>query len=139
MQIKADNIGKQINIKAYLEESQQHHPILTAVVWECMSCLRLHEVTQIHPYEIRQPAVCAECGGKSFKIFKDESQFTDFQEVSCHVEDRFIKVHLRGCQCKSGGYEKGIYTIKGRLNVDLTKTPYEYYIDQVIEIRKNRK
>ena len=145
MQIKAENFFKQITIRAYVDESKQPHPILTSPVWECKSCIRhiappdsecLPEGWQ--PGEWK-PERCPECGGHKFELYKKDCTFTDLQVLKCLVEDQFITVYLRGCQCKPEGYKKGMYTITGRLNIDITQEPYVYYVDQVVDIHKMRK
>lgn len=136
MQIKAENFLSQITIRAYVDESKQPHPALAIATFECYSCMRLKEIAQKKQNEIQQPAVCTECGGTKFKLYKKDCTFTDLQELKCLVEDRFITVYLRGCQCKPEGYKRGTYTITGRLNIDITQEPYVYYVDQVTAIHK---
>lgn len=139
MQIKAENFLTEITIRAYVDESKQPHPALATATFECKDCMHLTEIAQTKENEIHQPAVCTECDGRKFAISKDDCAFRDLQELKCLIEDRFITVYLRGCQCKPEGYKKGMYTITGRLNIDITQEPYVYYVDQVTAIRKMRK
>ena len=139
MKVTAENIGKPITITAYINEANKPHPIITRAAFECRACMRIYEAKQTTD-TLRQPNVCTECGGETFKLLPMESDWTDRQELQALLPDvGYMEVRLRGCQCDYRKYMKGIYSITGTLKVDMTTDPYRYYLDEVTDIHRRRK
>jgi len=81
-------------------------PELDVAVFECGGCLRLHEVEQISRDTIREPTLCSECGGRSFRLLQEESKFTDYQVIQVTDENtsRTLPVLLDGDNCSYDEY-----------------------------------
>jgi len=77
--IKSKDIGKLITANVKIVEANDIKPRLLVAVFECRSCMRLHEVQQ-QSNQISEPAICQECGGRSFRILQEESKFMDYQK-----------------------------------------------------------
>ena len=135
MILKSENIGKEITIKAYLDNAENPHPKFLTTAYICEACLRKYEVEQ-DKNEIKEPTICTECGGKKFTLLPNESTYTDIQTLHFILDDEYFKVILHGKQCGYKEYAPGMYTIKGILKVDITSKPFSYYVDQVTEIRR---
>ena len=78
--LRSEFIGKFIAVDGIVRKTDEIHPRIMTAVFECRSCMRLHEVAQKSNI-IHEPAVCAECGGRSFKLLQDESRYMDTQTV----------------------------------------------------------
>jgi len=78
--LRSELIGKFIAVDGIVRKTDEIHPRIMTAVFECRSCMRLHEVAQKSNI-IHEPAVCTECGGRSFKLLQDESRYMDTQTV----------------------------------------------------------
>lgn len=78
--LRSEYIGKFIAVDGIVRKSDEIHPRIMTAVFECRSCMRMHEVPQSSNI-IHEPAVCNECGGRSFKLLQDESRYMDTQTV----------------------------------------------------------
>jgi DNA replicative helicase MCM subunit Mcm2 (Cdc46/Mcm family) len=78
--LRSEFIGKFIAVDGIVRKTDEIHPRIMTAVFECRSCMRIHEVAQKSNI-IHEPAVCTECGGRSFKLLQDESQYMDTQTV----------------------------------------------------------
>lgn len=78
--LRSEFIGKFIAVDGIVRKTDEIHPRIMTAVFECRSCMRLHEVAQKSNI-IHEPAVCTECGGRSFKLLQDESRYMDTQTV----------------------------------------------------------
>ncbi len=78
--LRSEYIGKLIAVDGIVRKTDEIHPRIINAVFECRSCLRIHEVEQ-KTTMIHEPAVCQECGGRSFKLLQDESVYMDTQTV----------------------------------------------------------
>ncbi|MCD7781699.1 MAG: minichromosome maintenance protein MCM [Methanosphaera sp.] len=78
--LRSEFIGKFIAVDGIVRKTDEIHPRIITAVFECRSCLRVHEVEQ-KTSMIHEPAVCQECGGRSFKLLQDESVYMDTQTV----------------------------------------------------------
>jgi len=80
--IKSDDIGHLISFKARIVKADKIRPRINVAVFECRSCMRLHEVLQNGLAEIvNEPFVCQECGGRKFRLLENESKFIDYQDL----------------------------------------------------------
>jgi len=135
----AENVGKELTIKAYLDNAENPHPKFLTTAHICNACLRVHEVQQEDEDKTLEPPVCKECGGKTFTILPNESTYTDIQTLHFLLHDEtYFRVILHGKQCSYKDYETGMYTIKGTLRVNIQAKPFRYYLDQVTEIRRKK-
>lgn len=78
--LRSEYIGKFITVDGIVRKTDEIHPRIMTAVFECRSCMRIHEVEQ-KTNIIHEPAVCQECGGRSFKLIQDESRYMDTQTV----------------------------------------------------------
>lgn len=78
--LRSEFIGKFIAVDGIVRKTDEIHPRIMSAVFECRSCMRMHEVEQKSNI-IHEPAVCQECGGRSFKLVQDESRYMDTQTV----------------------------------------------------------
>ncbi len=78
--LRSEFIGKFIAVDGIVRKTDEIHPRIITAVFECRSCMRIHEVEQKSNI-IHEPAVCTECGGRSFKLVQDESRYMDTQTV----------------------------------------------------------
>lgn len=76
--LKSKYIGKYVSVDGIVRKADEVRPRLLNAVFECRSCLRLHEVFQ-ESSTISEPALCKDCGGRSFRLVQEESKFTDTQ------------------------------------------------------------
>ncbi|WP_455646196.1 minichromosome maintenance protein MCM [Methanosphaera sp.] len=78
--LRSEFIGKFVAVDGIVRKTDEIHPRIITAVFECRSCMRIHEVEQKSNI-IHEPAVCSECGGRSFKLVQDESKYMDTQTV----------------------------------------------------------
>jgi len=78
--LRSEYIGKFIAVDGIVRKTDEIQPRIMTAVFECRSCMRIHEVEQKSNI-IHEPAVCSECGGRSFKLLQEESQYMDTQTV----------------------------------------------------------
>lgn len=78
--LRSEYIGKFIAVDGIVRKTDEIHPRIMSAVFECRSCMRIHEVEQKSNI-IHEPAVCQECGGRSFKLLQEESRYMDTQTV----------------------------------------------------------
>ena len=78
--LRSEYIGKFIAVDGIVRKTDEIHPRIMSAVFECRSCMRIHDVEQKSNI-IHEPAVCQECGGRSFKLLQEESRYMDTQTV----------------------------------------------------------
>ena len=71
-------IGKFVAVDGIVRKTDEIRPRIINALFECRSCMRLQEVPQTSNM-ISEPALCQECGGRSFKLLQEESEFMDTQ------------------------------------------------------------
>ena len=76
--LKSKYIGKFVAVDGIIRKANEIRPRIVNAMFECRSCMRLHEVPQKSNL-ISEPALCQECGGRSFRLIQDESEFIDTQ------------------------------------------------------------
>lgn len=76
--LKSKYIGKFVAVDGIIRKANEIRPRIVNAMFECRSCMRLHEVPQ-KSNMISEPALCQECGGRSFRLMQDESDFIDTQ------------------------------------------------------------
>ena len=82
--LTSSNIGSLISTMAHVITVSPVNPRMAVAVFECRSCMRIHEIEQ-KTNIIYEPAVCMECGGRSFKLIQDESTYIDSQTATVRV------------------------------------------------------
>jgi replicative DNA helicase Mcm len=72
-------IGKFVSVDGIVRKTDEIRPRIETGVFECRSCLRLHEVEQTNSNAVSEPTICSECGGRSFRLLQEESKYIDTQ------------------------------------------------------------
>ena len=78
--LRSKYIGKLVAVDGIVRKTDEIRPRILKAIFECRSCMRLHEVQQKSNL-ITEPALCQECGGRSFRILQEESEFLDTQST----------------------------------------------------------
>jgi replicative DNA helicase Mcm len=76
--LRSKYIGKFVAVDGIVRKTDEIRPRIVNALFECRSCQRLQEVPQASNM-ISEPALCQECGGRSFKLLQEESEFMDTQ------------------------------------------------------------
>ena len=76
--LRSKYIGKFVAVVGIVRKTDEIRPRIINAMFECRSCMRLQEVPQTSNM-ISEPALCQECGGRSFKLLQEESEFMDTQ------------------------------------------------------------
>ena len=76
--LRSKYIGKFVAVDGIVRKTDEIRPRIINALFECRSCMRLQEVPQTSNM-ISEPALCQECGGRSFKLLQEESEFMDTQ------------------------------------------------------------
>ncbi len=76
--LRSKYIGKFVAVDGIVRKTDEIRPRIINATFECRSCMRLHEIPQ-NSSLISEPALCQECGGRSFRLLQEESEFMDTQ------------------------------------------------------------
>ncbi|MBP2046483.1 minichromosome maintenance protein MCM [Methanobacterium aggregans] len=76
--LRSKFIGKFVAVDGIVRKTDEIRPRIMNALFECRSCMRLQEVPQTSNL-ISEPALCQECGGRSFRLLQEESEFMDTQ------------------------------------------------------------
>jgi len=76
--LRSKYIGKFVAVDGIIRKTNEIRPRIINAMFECRSCMRLHEVPQKSNL-ISEPALCNDCGGRSFRLLQEESEFLDTQ------------------------------------------------------------
>jgi replicative DNA helicase Mcm len=76
--LRSKYIGKFVAVDGIVRKTDEIRPRIVNALFECRSCMRLHEVPQPTTL-ISEPALCQDCGGRSFRLLQEESEFMDTQ------------------------------------------------------------
>ena len=134
--ITPENVGNIVTIEGRVDVACLPEPVIDTGVFECKSCMRLHDVKQTSE-EIRQPAVCTECGGRIFKLLANDSKFTESQQITVRVDTipYPIAVILTGSRCDYNRYNvDDKVTFRGVLMVDFKGKLNAYYLKYAEDI-----
>jgi replicative DNA helicase Mcm len=82
--LRSKFIGKFVAVDGIVRKTDEIRPRIVKAMFECRSCMRLHEVQQ-KTNIVNEPALCQECGGRSFRILQEESEFMDTQ--TCKLQE----------------------------------------------------
>lgn len=78
--LRSKYIGKFVAVDGIIRKTDEIRPRIINATFECRSCMRLHEIPQ-RTSLINEPAICQECGGRSFRLLQEESEFMDTQST----------------------------------------------------------
>lgn len=78
--LDAGKVGDIISTKAMIKNITEPEPALKTAVYECRECMRLISVN-VDDNIVTEPTLCPECGGRSFKLSQELSQFRDYRLV----------------------------------------------------------
>lgn len=78
--LRSKYIGKFVSVDGIVRKTDEIRPRIVKAVFECRGCMRLHEIPQKTGL-ISEPALCQECGGRSFRLLQEESEFMDTQNT----------------------------------------------------------
>lgn len=76
--LRSKYIGKFVAVDGIIRKTNEIRPRIVNAMFECRSCMRLHEVPQKSNL-VSEPALCNDCGGRSFRLLQEESEFLDTQ------------------------------------------------------------
>ncbi|WP_424355854.1 minichromosome maintenance protein MCM [Methanobacterium sp. MBAC-LM] len=78
--LRSKYIGKFVAVEGIVRKTNEIRPRIVNAMFECRSCMRLHEIPQTNN-NINKPVLCQECGGKLFRLIQEESEFIDTQTI----------------------------------------------------------
>ena len=130
--LTSDYVGQFVSFECIVQDIKKPSPELKIGVFECRGCMKLHEVDQFLGGAIISPSLCGECGGRSFRLLQEESEYRDTQVIQVTDMDtqRSLQVLLEGSDCSYDDYfihEK--LQITGVLKTFKRDDKFEYYID----------
>lgn len=73
--LNSDYVGSFVSYEGIIEKIKEPLPQIKSAVFECRGCMRLHEIEQTSGDHIIEPALCSECGGRSFRLLQEESRY----------------------------------------------------------------
>ncbi len=112
--LDSKNVGKFISTTAMVKSISPIKPRVIITLFECTSCLEHHKVIQL-TNQINGPALCSQCGGKSFNLISSESKF---------INTLFLKLEEPLELRKDSTTREFIATVEGDLvNPEKTITP----------------
>ena len=75
-------LNQMIGFEAEITKVDKPQLTIRDPIFECRSCMRIYEMKHpLYEKEIREPAVCQECGGRSFKLLENESTYSMTQRI----------------------------------------------------------
>jgi len=78
--LRSKFIGKFVSVDGIVRKTDEIRPRIVKAIFECRGCMRIHEVSQSSNM-ITEPSLCQDCGGRSFRLLQEESEFLDTQTV----------------------------------------------------------
>jgi len=79
--ISSKHIGELIKFDANIKKIYDVHPMLDEAIFECQGCMRITALHQNSQSKIIEPLMCPECGGRSFRLCREESSYQDSQRI----------------------------------------------------------
>lgn len=89
--LRSANIGNYVSVDGLVRKMTPVIPTLRIALFECRNCMRLHEMPQREPGKLIEPAICQECGGHSFRLLKEESEYGDLQIITIQEPHEQLK------------------------------------------------
>ena len=78
-ELSSRHIGNLISIKGIIKNVSEDTPRIETAVFECRGCMRISDVDQTSGKNLKEPSLCPECGGRSFRLLQEESKYIDTQ------------------------------------------------------------
>lgn len=91
--ISSRHIGQFVRFRGTISNLKEVGSKIETGVFECRSCMKLHEIKQGTSGFILEPSMCNECGGRSFRLLQEESKYIDSQIGT--IKDILINPTLR--------------------------------------------
>lgn len=79
--LDTEHIGQFISIVAMVKNITPIKARIKNAMFECRSCCRLVKSEQQEEVVISEPGICRECGGRSFRLLPEQSEFIDYRYV----------------------------------------------------------
>lgn len=90
--LNSNYIGSFVSYDGIIEEVNEPAPRIETDVFECRGCMRLHEVEQTSSNTIIESTLCSECGGRSFRLLQEESEYVNTQLIITGSKDTSRKL-----------------------------------------------
>lgn len=109
--VKSRDIGNLIVFNARIVEAYSIEPMISISVFECKSCMKLHNIFQ-NSHFLSEPTFCQECGGRNFRLLQGESEFIDsqkfvFEGINVGESRRFNAI-LKGSLIEYNKFQEGM-------------------------------
>ena len=93
----SDKIGSLIKTTGVVKGLYKIKPVMNVGVFECRGCMRIYEEKQKTTGSMTEPSLCNECGGRSFRLIKDESSYYNSRKILLEepIEDLGNKTNPR--------------------------------------------
>lgn len=93
----SDKIGSLIKTTGVVKGLYKIKPVMNVGVFECRGCMRIYEEKQKTTGSMIEPSLCNECGGRSFRLIKDESSYYNSRKILLEepIEDLGNKTNPR--------------------------------------------
>ena len=139
-EITSSHVNEEIETRGVITEVKSVKSFVKTGVFECKSCMKLHEIEQ-KSLILHQPAICNECGGRLFKFLPEQSKYVDFQELVISDCEKYTDKYGRKRDSKSitcYAFDKDVYqhlkddvvNIKGTIRI-YDKNDYFLEIDYI--------
>lgn len=104
-------IGSFVSVEGSIKTVNKVSPKIHLGAFECRGCMRLHTVEQGSGDMLIEPTLCSECGGRSFRLLEEESEYIDNQLliIGTNETSRKLKIVLDGDLTSWDGYHIGQY------------------------------
>ena len=86
MEIGSKTIDNLVKVTGSIIAMTDQELDMKTAVFECKSCMRIHEVEQ-ETSNIVEPVVCSDCGGRTFELKKDKSEYIDVRSIIIEEKD----------------------------------------------------
>lgn len=130
--IDSKYIGKFVILEGVVFDIDKPRPQLDIGVFECRSCMRLHEVDQVTHKNFTAPSLCSACGGRSFRLLEEDSHFRESQKVILGNENssKRLDVLFLNDDCSHDEYTIGCnLRITGTLKIIELKEGFDYFLE----------
>lgn len=140
-ELDATTNGKFISTTAMIKSITKVQVGLKTAVYECRSCMRLHSMDLSQDMTIIEPSLCKDCGGRSFKLLKEKSQYVNERYVKLEepLENRIdgstreFKAYMKDFLASPHHYLKAgdVCNISGKFNIikDKKEDKWDFLID----------
>lgn len=78
--LDASYAGDVVSAKAMIKNITEPYPSLKTAVYECRSCMRTIRM-DIHDNILTEPTLCPDCGGRSFRLNQELSEYRNYRYV----------------------------------------------------------